>query len=138
MSNQPPFDPDTAHRWFGVEYNNTVFPLLEKEFRTDEETEKIIAMTYSSAIHRSSYSIHTAANLAGGEYMISAANAYAGRKDAALHHARRCYEITHKNKNEMTDFDFSYANMANARAFALNGDLESVKKYYYARCQLLK
>lgn len=44
MSNQPPFDIDTAHRWFGIEFNNGIFPLLEKPDRTEEETEIMIAM----------------------------------------------------------------------------------------------
>lgn len=130
MSKQPQFDTDTAHRWFGVEYNNGIFPLLEKNDRSQEETERMIAMAYASTLHWNSYSGHTSANSARGEYMISTTNSYAGRKEAALHHAKRCYEITHNNKTEMADFDFSYANMAMARAYALNGDLISAKKFY--------
>lgn len=132
MSKQAPFDTDTAHRWFGVEYNNAIFPLLEKAERTQEETERMIAMAYASLLHWSSYTKHTAANRARGEYMISTANSYAGRKEAALHHARRCYEITYISKNEMADFDFSYANMACARALALNGETDEAKKFYDA------
>jgi hypothetical protein len=30
MSNNSPFDIDAAHRWFGIEFNNGIFPLLEK------------------------------------------------------------------------------------------------------------
>ncbi len=39
MINQPDFDIDKAHKWFGVEFNNGIFPLLEKADRTEEETE---------------------------------------------------------------------------------------------------
>ncbi|MGB3016361.1 MAG: hypothetical protein WBC65_01040 [Ignavibacteria bacterium] len=41
MSNQPQFDIDAAHRWFGIEFNNSIFPLLEKADRTEEDTERM-------------------------------------------------------------------------------------------------
>ncbi len=129
MSNQPQFDIDAAHRWFGIEFNNGIFPLLEKADRTEEETEKMIAMAYASTIHWSSYSGHTIANRARGEYMISTALAYAGRKEQALHHAKRNYDIVFNNKNDMADFDISYALMALARAYAICGDKQKAKDY---------
>jgi len=51
MSNKLPFYKDTARRWFGNEFNNGIFPLLEKADRTDEETEKMISMAYDSTLH---------------------------------------------------------------------------------------
>lgn len=130
MSNQPPFDIDTAHRWFGIEFNNSIFSLLKKADRTEEETEKMIAMSYASTLHWSSYSKHTIANRARGENMIATALAYAGRKEAALHHAKRNYDIVFNNKSEMADFDISYVLMVMALVHALNGDMENAKKYF--------
>lgn len=130
MSNQPPFDTDTAHRWFGIEFNNGIFPLLEKQDRTEEETEIMIAMAFASMLHLSSYSKHTIANRARGENMIATALTYAERKEAALHHAKRNYEIIFKNKNDMADFDITYTLMVMARSHALNGDMANAKKYY--------
>ena len=130
MANKPPFDLDAAHRWFGVEYNNSIFPLLEKADRTEEETEKMISMAYASKLHWTSYTKHTIANEARGENMIATAFAFAGRKEAALHHSKRNYEIVFNNKNEMADFDISYALMVMARSYALNGDLNNGRKYY--------
>ena len=129
MSNQPQFDLDKAHRWFGIQFNNGIFPLLEKADRTEEETEKMIAMAYASTLHWSSYSGHTIANRARGEYMISTALAYAGRREQALHHAKRNYEIVFKNKNDVADFDISYALMALARAHAISGYKEKADEY---------
>jgi hypothetical protein len=131
MSKQPPIDVDAAHSWFGAEFNNGIFPLLEKVDRSEEETEKMIAMAYASTLHWSSYSGHTIANRARGEYMISTALTYAGRKEQALHHATRTYDIVFSNKSEMADFDISYALMALARAHALNGDRDKAKQYLY-------
>ena len=130
MSKEPPFDIDIAHRWFGAEYNNSIFPLLEKADRTEEETEKMISMAYASTLHWSSYSKCKTANLARGEYMIANALVYAGRKESSLHHAKRNYEITFGNKNEMEDWDLTYALMVNARVYALNGDMKTAKKYF--------
>ena len=130
MSKQPAFDLDKAHHWFGVEYNNSIFPLLEKENRSAEETEKMIAMAFASTLHWKSYSKHTPANSARGEYMISTVSAYAGRKEDALHYALRSYDTVWRNKIVTADFDLSYALMALARAYALNGDMDNAQRYY--------
>jgi len=130
MSHQPEFDIDKAHRWFGVEFNNAIFPLLEKSDRTDEETEEMIALAYASTLHWSKFSKHTIANRARGENMIATTLAYAGRKEAALHHAKRNYDIVFNNKSEMADFDISYALMVMSRSLALNGDIGKAKGYY--------
>lgn len=129
MSNQPQFDIDSAHHFFGVEFNNRIFPLLEKADRTEEETERMIALAYASTLHWSSYSKHSIANRSRGEYMISTALAYAGRKEQALHHAKRTYDIVFGNKSEMADFDISYALMALARAYAICGDGQKAEQY---------
>jgi hypothetical protein len=130
MQHLPPFDIDKAHHWFGIEFNNAIFPLLEKADRTDEETEKMIAMAYASTLHWISYSGHKIVNRARGEYMIATVLTYAGRIESALYHAKRNYDIVMDNKNEMADFDICYAYMAMARALALNDDLENARKYY--------
>jgi hypothetical protein len=129
MSNEPTFDIDKAHYWFGIEYNNGIFPLLEKPDRTEEETEKMIAMAYASTLHWRSFSGCKIANSARGENMIATALTYAGRKESALHHAKRNYEIVFNNKSEMADFDFSFALMVLARSHALNGDMQNAKNY---------
>ncbi|MBK6538409.1 MAG: hypothetical protein IPG09_11775 [Ignavibacteria bacterium] len=129
MSKEPPFDIDIAHRWFGAEYNNSIFPLLEKADRTEEETEKMISMAYATTLHWSSYSKCKTANLARGEYMIATALAYAGRKESSLHHAKRNYEITFSHIDEMEDWDIAFSLMVNARAYALNRDMKTAEKF---------
>lgn len=130
MAQQPDFNIDLAHRWFGMEFNNGIFLLLEKSDRTDEETEEMIAMAYASTLHWGKFSKCTIANKARGENMIATALAYAGRKEAAKHHAERDYAIVMQNKTEVADFDISYALMAKARSLALNGELQKSKEFY--------
>jgi hypothetical protein len=130
MPTKPEFDTDNAHLWFGVEFNNGIFPLLDKVDRTEEETEKMISMAYASTLHWTNYSKHTVANRARGENMIATALTYAGRKEAAIHHAQRNYEIVFNNINDVSDFDISYALMVMARSLALIGDLEKAKNFF--------
>ncbi|MEO8514406.1 MAG: hypothetical protein ABI543_12670 [Ignavibacteria bacterium] len=130
MPKEPEFDLDKAHYWFGVEFNNSIFPILEKTGRTDEETEKMISMAYASTLHWCSYSNHNIMNNARGENMIATTLTYAGRKESAIHHAKRNYDIVFSNKDEVADFDISYALMVMARANALNKNMPEAKKYY--------
>lgn len=130
MLNEPEFNTDKAHRWFGVEFNSGIFPLLSKEDRNEEETETMIAMAYASTLHWSKYSGCKSVNKARGENMIATALTYAGRKEASLHHAERNYDIVFGNKNEMADFDVSYALMVMARSLALNGRQSEAGEYY--------
>lgn len=90
-------------------------------------------MAYASTLHWMKFSGHTIANRVRGENMIATALAFAGRKEGALFHAKRNYEIVFSNKNEIADFDISYALMVMARAFSLNG-LKSEAKEFYVKC----
>lgn len=115
MSGKPDFDVDKAHRWFGVEFNNGNFPLMEKVERTEEETEMMISMAYASTLHWRKFSGHTVANKARGENMIATALIYAGRKVAALHNAEGTMIWFFDNIDLVADFDISYAsNFSNA------------------------
>ncbi len=117
----PPFDLDTANRWFGVEYNNGIFPLLVKENRTDEETEQMIQMAFASTLHWADYSGCKYENRVRGINMITTALAYAGRKESALFYAEKNYQMVINNSAEVADFDISYMYMQLARSLALNG-----------------
>lgn len=122
------FDTDTANRWFGVEYNNGIFPLLVKADRTDEETERMIQMAFASTLHWSDYSGCKYANMVRGINMITTALAFAGRKESALYYAMKNYEMVVNNLNEVADFDISYMYMQFARSLALNGLLDEAGK----------
>lgn len=130
MKKKPDFDIDKAHHWFGIEYNNEIFPILEKKDRTEEETEKMIQLAFASTLHWSSYSGGTIANRARGENMIATALVYAGRKESAIHYAKRNHDIVFANLDSVADFDISYALMVMARAYALNDKFSEAEQYY--------
>ena len=130
MKKKPDFNTDIAHHWFGVEYNNAIFPLLEKADRTDEETERMIQMAFASTLHWNSYSGCTIANRARGENMIAAVLTNSGRKEAAIFYAKRNHDIVFANLDSVADFDISYALMVMARAYALNEKFAEAEQYY--------
>ncbi len=119
---KPDFNLDAANRWFGVEYNNGIFPLLIKPDRTDEETEQMIQMAFASTLHWANYSGCKYANKVRGINMIATALAFAGRKESALFYARKNFDMVVNNLSEVADFDISFMYMQLARSLALNGD----------------
>ncbi|MBL7998684.1 MAG: hypothetical protein JNL32_08620 [Candidatus Kapabacteria bacterium] len=130
MEHNPGFDTDAAHRWFGVECNNAIFPLLAKPDRTPAETDEMIACAYSALLHWSRYSGATIVNIIRAENMIATALCYAGRTQQALYHAQKNYDLLMANKAEAADFDFAYALMAMARTHALAGNTHHAKEFY--------
>jgi hypothetical protein len=126
----PPFDTDIAHRWFGVEFNNAIFPLLAKESRTDDETDEMIALAYSAWLHWRRYSGYQPINGVRAENMIATVLCFAERKEGALFHAIRNYSMISEFSEHVEDFDIAYALMILARSHALNNHSEQAKDYY--------
>ena len=134
MAHTPPFDTDTAHRWFGVEFNNAIFPLLAKEDRSEEETERMIGYAHAALLHWEMFSGHTPANRVRGINMIATAYAFAARSEEALHYAALNAEVLEKHQDVVADFDRCYAAMAMARALACDGRIEDARSWR-GRCE---
>ena len=130
MENKPDFDLDLANKWFGVNYNNGIFPLLEKADRTEDETEMMIQMAFASTLHWSEYSGCKYVNKVRGINMIATALAYAGRKESSLFYARQNYEMVMNNINDVEDFDISFMLMQLARSLALNAKYDEAERIY--------
>lgn len=125
-----PFDVDIAHRWFGVEFNNEIFGLLANNNRTNDETDEMIALAYSSWLHWRKYSGYKPINGIRAENMIATVLCFAERKEGALFHAQRNYSMIHEYSEHTSDFDIAYALMIMARAHALNNLTDKAKEYY--------
>lgn len=133
MTIKADFDKDKANKLFGTEFNNGIFPLLEKPDRSNEETEKMIQMAFASTLHWSEYSGCKYANKVRGINMITTALAYAGRKESALYYARKNFEMVTERPGEVEDFDVSFMLMQYARALALN-DMHNEARERYNEC----
>ncbi len=49
--NQTEFDKNEAHKYFAKKFNNTVWEILEKQEKSDEDTEQMINAAHASKIH---------------------------------------------------------------------------------------
>jgi hypothetical protein len=117
-------DPE-SQRKLGIELFNYVWTLLEKEDRTERESERMIDAAHASRFFWEN--VGEPANHARGEWQISRAYATAGRAEPALYHAQRCLELC--ETHGIADFDLAYAYEALARAHGLAGNADALTRF---------
>lgn len=113
------------HRWFGVEFNNEVWALIDDGIGPDSpQSDKDVVLygAYASARHWAECG--TVANRARGEHAIARAAIAVGLPDVALRHARTCLALVEDHADAMADWDAPFAHEALARALAATGDVE--------------
>ncbi|MBD3157983.1 MAG: hypothetical protein GF309_04280 [Candidatus Lokiarchaeota archaeon] len=113
------------HKEIAVETNNAIWPILDKEDPSEGELEDALDMAHTSRYHWKK--IGKPINLARADYMISRVASAMGRAESALHHAKRCLEIT--KDTGVGDWDLAFAYEAMARAYAVAKDKEKFKEY---------
>ncbi len=117
---EPPFDLAKAHRWFGVDFNNQAWDLVEKPSRTADETEQMIHAAHAALLHWQA--VGTALNRQRGENLLATVYVAAGDALAAVRHAERCLSLSVQNAKEESPFDRATALGCAAMAHALAGD----------------
>ena len=132
MESEKKFSADEAHRYFGVEFNNRVFALGDKEQLTKEEALEIVNTAHASLLHWQKYSKYEKVNTQRGLYMITKAYVKVKNLDNAMHFGLLCIDFTREYKGEMQDFDLFYAKEIMARVYALKGDKTTFQRYYTA------
>ena len=113
------------HKHFAVNCFNQTWDLIEKQDRSQEETDQMIHAAHTSRYHWEF--VGEAVNLARGEWLISRVYAILNRVEPCLYHADRCLKIT--LNNDLQDFDLAFAYEAMARACNLAGDEVETAKY---------
>lgn len=113
------------HKHFAIHCFNQTWDLIEKEDRSQEETDRMIHAARASRYHWEF--IGESVNLARGEWLISRVYAVLNRVEPCLYHADRCLKIT--VNNDLQDFDQAFAYEAMARACNLAGDEVETAKY---------
>jgi hypothetical protein len=114
-----------SHKHFAVNCFNQTWDLIEKEDRSQGETDQMIHAAHASRYHWEF--VGNTVNLARGEWLISRVYAVLNRVEPCLYHAGRCLQIT--LSNELKDFDLAFAYEAMARACDLAGDEVEAAKY---------
>ena len=114
------------HRWFGVEFNNEVWDLIDSGVGPDSpqaDRDLVLYGAYASARHW--LECGEVAKAARGEHLLARAALAVGAYDVALEHARRCLAMVAQSPQEMADWDAPFAHEALARALAARGDAEA-------------
>jgi hypothetical protein len=107
-----------THRKFAVEAFNKTWDLIDKTDRSQEEIDRMINLAHASRYHWEIAG--EGVNIARGEWQISRVYAILKRAEPSLYHAKRCLEVTLKNK--LKDFDLAFAYEAMARANCIAGN----------------
>ncbi|MCY4081926.1 MAG: hypothetical protein OXF54_16910 [Caldilineaceae bacterium] len=123
---EAPFEVDKAHRWFGIDLNNSTMDALDAGLITPDSCEPYIHAVHASCYHW--MQVGTVANHARGEFAVASVYAAAGLGEAALRHARRCLELIEGNPDEVEDWDKAFAYDSLARAYAAGGDTAAARK----------
>jgi len=113
------------HKKIAVETNNSIWPVLDKEDPSKQELEDALDMAHASRYHWKK--IGEPINLARADYMISRVASAMGRAESALHHAKRCLEIT--KDTGIGDWDLAFAYEAMTRAYAVAKDRKKFNEY---------
>ena len=115
-----PLDPATE-RQVAVDLFNHVWRLLDIDDRTPEQDDAMVHAAHASRWHWGQ--VGGAEQCAVGEWQCSRVYAVLGRPGEALHHARRCLDLS---AGEGVDpFVAASAHEALARAYAVAGDMDS-------------
>jgi hypothetical protein len=117
-------EPD-QQRKLGVELFNYVWTLIEKEDRTERETDRMVDAAHASRFFWEE--IGEPVSHVRGEWQISRAYATAGRGEPALYHAQRCLDLC--QAHGIGGFDLAYAYEALARAHDVAGDADTARGY---------
>jgi uncharacterized protein YndB with AHSA1/START domain len=112
------------HRSLGIECNNGVYDLLDKQDRTDAETQMMVDTAHAAKYHWGK--VGTPVNQVRGDYLCSRVYACVGRAEPALHHARRA--VADADSLGLADFDLAFVHEALARALACAGDAEAARR----------
>ena len=117
---EPQTESQIDHRQLGVELYNATWTLLDKESRTPADDDAMLNATHASAYHWSRADGAGPEHVARSQWQISRVNAVLGRGEAAVYHARRCFEAC--TENGIGDWDLASAYEALARAHRVVGN----------------
>jgi len=118
---------DEAHKHFAISTNGLVWQLLEKKDRNNHDDELMIHAAHTSCYHW--LQVGTGLHHQRAEWLLSHVYAEVGIAAVTLKHAKRCQDLTEEYIDLMKDFDISYSLEAQARAHALNGNLQEAMMY---------
>ena len=107
------------HRMQGVEANNSVWELVEKDHRTPADDEDMLQRAYASRYHWARAARRGPENVARGAWLVSKVQLLVGQPELALRYAEECLSTC--EEHGLVDFDLAYGHEARARALKALG-----------------
>lgn len=120
-SRPPSSDLPESERQLAADLFNLVWTLLEQPGRTTEDDDRMVHAAHASRYHWGQ--VGGPQQLAIGEWQCARVYSVLGRAEPALHHARRCLEIS--TASAVADWMIASAHEGMARAYAVAGQRES-------------
>jgi hypothetical protein len=118
------------HRWFGVEFNNEVWDLLDAGVgRQSPEADRDLVLYGSYASARHWQECGGPAQQARAEHLMARAELAVGDPAVAHRHARRCLDLVLAHPDAVSDWDAPFAHEALARALAATGDAQGARQH---------
>ncbi len=113
------------HREQAITGFNAAWELLDKQNRSQEDNLTMIHMAHASRYHWGK--IGTPLEFARGEWQVSRVYAVLKMGESALFHAKA--SLQYCQENAIASFDLAFAYEANARAYAVLGNVEAMQEY---------
>jgi len=118
-------DIQQAHRHFSAHCFNQTWALIDQEWLTQEETERMLHLAHASLWHWSQRPDIDASKRSIGYWQLARVYALANRAESACYYAERCKE----QSKDAGPFYLGYAYEALARATHLAGDETRAAQY---------
>ncbi len=113
------------HRRLAVDLYNATWTLLDRDDRTAEDDDAMVAAAHASMHHWSQVDGVRPENLGRGHWLCSRVHAVMVQPDAAAYHAARY--VTIAESEPVSDWDLAAALEASARAAAVAGDWDAAE-----------
>lgn len=104
-----------SHKYFSVACFNAAWDLIDKNPRTELETEQMIHLSHASFWHWTEVPGVTKTNLSVGYWQLSRVYALANQGEESLFYGKRCLDIG--LENQLEPFFIAYGYEAIARAY---------------------
>lgn len=127
MTNPPPFDLQSAHRYFSVECFNRAWDYIDKASRTPEEDEEMLRLSLASLWHWTQRADCSPVQCSVGNWQVARVYALLGQADNARRYAQRCRQVS--QDDSLAPFYLAYAYEALARAEMAAGEREAMNGY---------
>ena len=118
---------DIDHRQLGVDLYNGTWELLDRDDRTAEDDDAMVARAHASFYHWGQVQGVRPENVGRGHWLCSRVHAVLGQADTAAHHAARYVQIA--RTSDVADWDLAAALEASARAAAVGGDYDAAERF---------